>query len=384
MLLLLWLLYLCFGLISRTLAPLVTPILKDLHLSYSQMGLILGSWQFTYVFVALVSGTIIDRWGVRRALLAGVAIVGLSSALRCFPTGFWTMLGAVALFGAGGSMISIGCPKTISIWFRGESRGTAVGFYLTGARLGGIFALTLTNSLIMPLTGYSWRYTFLSYGLFTFMVASLWWFFARDAELSASKEEAGSFEIFARLLKVKNVQIVLILGLLSLAISHGFSNWLPKILEAKGFSPAYAGFIASLPFAAGIPSLLIIPRLVPVQSRGRFLTLFALLTIVTLILSMSNSGGLQFAGLILFGVIIALYMPILTLILMDTPEVGSRYMGIAGGMFFCIAEIGGFTSPMIMGVLVDLTGTFWSSVFFLSGLGLTMFFLTFSLRTKPL
>jgi MFS family permease len=382
MLLLLWLLYLSFGLVSRAIAPLVTPILKDLHLSYTQMGLILGSWQLTYIFVALISGTIIDKWGVRRALLAGVAIVGLSSALRCFPTGFWTMLGAVALFGAGGSMISIGCPKTISIWFRGKSRGTAVGIYLTGAWVGGIFALTFTNSLIMPLAGYSWRYTFLFYGLFTFMVASLWWFFARDAELPVSNEEAGSFEIFARLIKVKTVQIVLILGPLAFGISHGFLNWLPKILEASGLSPAFAGFTASLPLAAAIPSLLIIPRLVPVQSRGRFLTLFAFLVIMTLILSITTSGGFQFAGLVLFGVIIAPFMPILTLILMDIPEVGSRYMGVAGGMFFCVAEIGGFTSPLIMGVLVDLTGTFWSSVFFLSGLALTAFFLTFSLKTK--
>ena len=57
MLALLWLLYITFGLVSRSIFPLVTPILTDLGLSYSQMGLILGSWQLTYIFAALAAGT---------------------------------------------------------------------------------------------------------------------------------------------------------------------------------------------------------------------------------------------------------------------------------------------------------------------------------------
>jgi sugar phosphate permease len=58
---LLWLLYTAFGIVSRSIFPLVTPIIEDLKLTYSQMGLILGSWQLTYIFVALVAGMILDR-----------------------------------------------------------------------------------------------------------------------------------------------------------------------------------------------------------------------------------------------------------------------------------------------------------------------------------
>ncbi len=39
MLALTWLLYASFGVITGTLPPLVDPILKDLGISYSQMGL---------------------------------------------------------------------------------------------------------------------------------------------------------------------------------------------------------------------------------------------------------------------------------------------------------------------------------------------------------
>ncbi len=384
MLSLLWLLYAAFGLIQRSIAPLVTPILADLHLSYTQMGFILGSWQLTYIAAAMIAGTMIDRWGIRKSLVAGAMTLGLSSALRYFVTGFGGMLGAVALSGVGGPLISVGCPKAISIWFEGKSRGTAVGIYLTGPWIGGIFALTLTNGFIMPLVGHSWRQTFLLYGALTSVTGVIWWLLARDAAPSAAAGAPGMIGVFRRLIKVRDVRIVLALGLLTFATLHALTNWLPKILEVGGLSPASAGVAAAIPLAAGIPALLIVPRLIPPSLRGRFLALSAALSLATLVLILTASGGVQLAALALFGVIISPFYPILTLILMDAPEVGSAYMGSAGGMFFCISEIGGFAGPLIMGTVVDLTGTFFAGTFFFAALCLTSLVLALFLRTRPL
>jgi len=383
MLSLLCLLYVAFGLVARALSPLVTPIVKDLRLSYTQMGFILGSWQLTYIIVSIIAGTIIDKWGIRKSLLAGTAVIGLSSALRYFPEGFGGMLGAVCLFGVGGSMISIGGPKAISIWFEGRSRGTAIGVFLTGAWTGGILALALTHSIVMPLTGNSWRYTFLIFGAFTFAVGLLWWLFAKDTESSVSTGNLSAMDVFGRLFRVRQVQIVMALGLLTFATLHGFTNWLPKILEAHDLTPALAGFTASLPLLVGIPSILVVPRLVPPEWRGRFLCCSALGILVALILAVTTSGSVQLAALVLFGVIISPFVPVLVLILMDIPEVGSTYMGSAGGMFYCVAEIGGFTGPLIMGALVDVTGGFLAGVLFFAVLCLAFAVLTLYLKVSP-
>ena len=382
MLSLLWLLYAAFGLIQRSIAPLVTPILKDLHLSYTQMGFILGSWQLTYIAAAFIAGTIIDRWGVRKSLFTGAMTLGLSSALRYFANGFGVMLAAVSLSGVGGPMISVGSPKAISIWFKGKSRGTAVGIYLTGAWIGGVFSLTLTNSFIMPLVGDSWRNTFLLYGIVTFAACLVWWLFARDVGDCGAAGDVGMLGLFGWLIKVRNVQVVLALGLLTFAVFHALTNWLPRILESSGLSPASAGVAASLPLAAGIPALLIVPRLVPFRLRDHFLAFSALLTLVTLILVMNTSGILQLAALVLCGIILSPIVSILTLILMDTPEVGSAYMGAAGGLFFCVSEIGGFAGPLVMGAVVDMTGGFWAGTLFFAVLCLTFFVLTFFLKTE--
>jgi len=381
---LIWLLYAAFGLVSRSVSPLVTPILKDLNMSYAQMGLILGSWQLTYIAVAIIAGTIIDKWGVRKSLFVGVVIVGLSAALRYFPGGFGSLLAVVALFGVGGPLISIGAPKTISVWFKGKSRGTAVGIYSTGPAIGGLVALAATNSFVMPLTGYSWRLTFVCYGLLTLAIAALWWLLAKDVKPTEGTERANMSEVFSRLIKVRNVRVVLVAGLLSFAVTHGFSNWLPKILESGGFSPATAGFAASIPLFASIPAVLIIPRVVPPHLRGRFIALVALLVAVAVLVLVTTSAWPLLAGLVLLGIVGFCLVPLLMLVLMDTPEVGSRYMGSAGGIFFCVAEIGGFTGPLVMGALVDMTGAFLVGTACLASLSLVIVAVAFLLKAPPI
>jgi nitrate/nitrite transporter NarK len=106
----------------------------------------------------------------------------------------------------------------------------------------------------------------------------------------------------------------------------------------------------------------------------------ALTVIISIWVFFTFTGFLMFAGLILYGVTSCTLVPLLTLILMDTPEVGSKYMGSAGGLFFCISEIGGFLSPLVVGMLVDWTGDFLVGGYFIMVLGLAIFMLTFLIQ----
>ena len=379
---LLCLLYIAFGLVSRAIFPLVTPVIEDLKLSYSQMGFILGSWQLTYIFAALAAGAVLDRWGVRKSILAGAIVIGLSATLRCYAAGFISMLGAVALFGFGGPMISIGGPKAISFWFRGRSRGTAMGIYTTGNWIGGLAALALTNSLVMPLVDYSWRLAFVVYGMTAFAIALLWLLGSGKAGDGGMQESARIIGVFVQLIRIKNVRILLLMGLFSFAIIHGFSSWLPKILEDSGMSATRAGWSAALSIATGIPAILILPSVVPPRARGNVIAGFAILAAVHLFLVLMTSGTILYILLSVLGFITAPFMALLLLVLMDSPGVEISQMGSAGGMFFCVAEIGGFTGPLILGILVDATGTFMAGVVFLAGLCLAMAGLTRVLKNN--
>ncbi len=373
---LLWLLYFSFGVVTRSPSPLVTPIIQDLKMSYGQMGFVLGSWQMTYIALAIFAGVIMDRWGIRRSIFVGALVIGLSAVLRSASTGFFSLLLFVALFGAGGPMISIGCPKTISTWFKGKERGTAVGIYTTGPWIGGMFSLAATNSVVMPLTDYSWRMTFVWYGLMTFIFAGLWWGLTRGADTESGIERFNVLTMLADLLKVRNVRLILLSGLLAFGIMHGYFAWLPKILENGGMTPARAGVFSALPFLTSIPAVLIFPRLVQPGNRGWLIGLMAILAGLSIFWVVILQWP-AIPGLLIFGISGPCLMPLLVLSLMETPEVASKYLGSATGVFFCVAEIGGFLGPFMVGYLVDIFGDFSAGGLFLIGLGAAIMYLMF-------
>jgi len=368
MLTLLWLLYFSFGMITRSPSPLVSPILRDLGITFSQMGLVLGSWQMTYIVLAALAGVVMDRWGIRRSIFFGALVIGLSAILRSLSTGFVTLLIFVALFGAGGPMISIGCPKAIARWFHGKERGTAVGIYSTGPWIGGMFSLAATNSLVMPMTGYSWRLTFVCYGSLALLLALLWWRLAKEPDAGPGTDRFDLFRVFSDFFRITPVRILLLSGLLCFGLMHGFANWLPKILETHGMSPEKAGYAAALPYITSIPAVLMLPRLIPAAARPRWIALFGVLTGAA-VLWVAAIQGPPMGGLLLFGASGSCLFPLLVLTLMDTPAVDPQVLGSAAGVFFGIAEIGGFFGPFVVGTLVDLTGTFSAGAAFLAGLG---------------
>jgi cyanate permease len=213
--------------------------------------------------------------------------------------------------------------------------------------------------------------------------ALIWWTLAKDISIPDHSGNPGITETFTKLTKIRNVRLLLAMGLLSFGGHHGFTLWLPKIFEAKGFSPASAGIISAIPIGAAIPAVLMIPWIVPPHLRSPFVALSALLTMGGTLLSVAGTGTVQFAGLFFYGINAPVFLPILILILMDTPGVEPELMGAAVGLFFCIGEIGGFAGPLAMGVLVDMTGTFLAGAIFLSALNVTTFILTFFLTRHP-
>jgi nitrate/nitrite transporter NarK len=49
---------------------------------------------------------------------------------------------------------------------------------------------------------------------------------------------------------------------------------------------------------------------------------------------------------------------------MDLPEVGPARMGIIGGLYFSIGEIGGFSGPFILGISKEMTQSFVPGLLF--------------------
>lgn len=377
-----WLVYACFGAMMASIAPLLPEIRRDLGIGSTMMGFIMGAWPLVYVFVAIPAGMVLDRIGTRAGLFAAALVIALSGVLRATADGAGDLLIAVAVFGVGGPLVSTGAPKLIAGLFEGPARGTAMGVYVTGPAIGSIVALSLTHPVILPLVG-DWRGVMLIYAGAAAASGLAWLGLGRGVRASTGKStEPMSLSSVKTLLLEPAVLMLLAVAVGIFYINHGLNNWLPSILRAAGMEPGQAGRWAAIPTLVGLVAALTLPRFATPARRLPILTgLFAIAFVTSLVLLL-GSGPVLLAGLMLQGFARGTMNTIAMLILVDRPEVPPERVGLAGGLFFSAAEIGGMLGPFSFGLLLDATGSFAAPLLTLAAISAVMVALTMSLRRR--
>ncbi|NNE23212.1 MAG: MFS transporter [Rhizobiales bacterium] len=369
-----WSLYFVFGLSIAGLAPLVVTIVAELQLTSAQMGTVLGAWQFIYIFAAIPVGLTLHKFGPGRLLLLAGAIIVASGFLRAEAQSYAGLLVSVALFGLGGPIISAGIPQVVSRWFTGKERGLAMGVYITGPALAGVVAYSSTQSALMPWLDNDWRAVLRVWAWAAIAATFLWaviWMLSRR---HVKAQEAAAAVVFDwrhlwDILHSRDVLILLTIGAGIFTIDHGLRNWIPEIVRAAGWSPAEAGYLAVIPVVMGIISALILPRLATPQRRLRVLQLLFGSAVAGCLLISTGLTVPVIAGLAAAGLASGAMMTITILTLIELPVVGPQRSGLAGGLYFSVAEIGGVGGPVLIGVMRDATGGFQVALIVLATLG---------------
>lgn len=160
-------------------------IKADLELTEAQVAALLGAFFLPYALGQIPFGWMADRWGPRRMLtlymMAWSICTALLGAARGFADFYLYRLGC-GLFEAGGYPA---CAGIIKRWIPVSQRGLASGIVSIGGRLGGAItpALTATSMAFFAVTlpdVFSWRPTFLVFGVVSFVIAILFWVIHRD------------------------------------------------------------------------------------------------------------------------------------------------------------------------------------------------------------
>ena len=386
MLALIWLVYACFGITVGSFPPLVSFISKDLDLSSTEMGLVLGAWQLVYIFTASPIGTLIDKHGVRKSVTIGMLIILVSLVLRTFAFDFLTLFITVGLFGIGGPIISIGAPKVVSEWFEGKERGFAAGVYTTAPLAGVAIAIATAASVVEPLTG-SWRGIALVYGSIISLVLVLWFFASIDppnTTRTIDNRNPYPRSRLSDLLKIRNVQIVLLLALVTFLASHGFQNWLPTLLVDDGMKVTTAGNWVSIAIIAGAVSLVLIPLISKNGNRRLIMALMLFASSLSGFGIVTMDGLGQISSVIIWSIARSPMIAVSMLILMDTKGVGKARMGSAAGLFYTVAEVGGFSGPFVLGAIRDITGNLDFGVLSISALTLSLVILMKLIKESPI
>lgn len=154
--------------IDRGNLAVAAPMLKDeLHLTNTQIGLLITAFFWTYTAVLAVSGWIVDSFNVNWVLTAGFAVWSVATAATGLVQGFALLLACRMLLGLGESVAFPSYSKMIALNVPQQQRGIANATIISGMSLGPAIG---TYACGISMARYGWRPVFLVIGL-----ASLIW-----------------------------------------------------------------------------------------------------------------------------------------------------------------------------------------------------------------
>jgi ACS family glucarate transporter-like MFS transporter len=177
----------------RTILSIAGPtIMKEFHLSETEMGTVYSSFLFSYALLMIPGGYLTDVWGPKITL----AIVALGSGALTALTGFAARPGLGLLIGVVPSLMLVrlalgvcsapiypACSRMNANWTPPKHRARVQGLIVAGAGVGGAASPIVFSWMI---SRYGWRYSFLLVGVAVVALGIIWCVYVRDEPESRS------------------------------------------------------------------------------------------------------------------------------------------------------------------------------------------------------
>jgi MFS family permease len=136
--------------LDGTLITVALPsVAHGLGVKGSSTSVVLSAYFGAYALLLLPGGELVDRFGVRRLALVGLALFALGAIAGALVTNFSELIGARILQGAGAGLVSPAALAGAVSGFPAERRGSALGIWgasagmsnLLGPLLGGVLTV---------------------------------------------------------------------------------------------------------------------------------------------------------------------------------------------------------------------------------------------------
>lgn len=132
--------------------PLLSLIHTQLHLDEKGVGVLTGLPTLLFSIAAVGGALLISRIGARRAVIAGLTVVGVAGALRGLGPSVGVLFAATLVMGVGIALVQPAFPVLVRLWSPTRI-ALATATYSTGLLVGEAVPPALTAAVLLPLAG---------------------------------------------------------------------------------------------------------------------------------------------------------------------------------------------------------------------------------------
>lgn len=344
-------------------APVFLPLRESLLVGNAAVGALISVTFLSAILAQIPGGYLIDRVNNRYVAalsIAGLSVSSLPAAFRLdyeviFVTrllaGVFLPLTFVSLINLIGTIFHRARSRVLGAFLAAPSAGHALGMYATpyvasALGLASIFAaFTLPTLVLLPLGHWS------SAGV---------------------GEDRGPMYPLRRYVAAFGSREMWTLGAAfacTMAVYVLFTSWMPSFLSASGgLSPESSGIMVALIPTFGILSIPLGGWLADTRFQGdqRAIPLLSFLTLLPLTLVWLGSASVAWAFLLLPLLGFSTQLPIGIYYALSSQTFPKRLTGTAYAFMNVISMAGGVVTPILAGLLLDLTESY-QAVFVLAG-----------------
>ena len=373
--------------LDRAIIGVATPSIQgEFHLSPALMGVVFSAFSWSYFVAQLPGGLLLDRFGARVVYLFAIAGWSAATLLHAFTRGFASLIGLRLALGVLEQPCFPANSSIVAAWFPRSERGMAVSVYTAAEYV----ALGFFSPLLFWITAqYGWRSLFFLSGGLGLAFTLVWWRSYREPHESRRVSqaeldyiEAGGGRVHPETQRVDlavlkrllgNRQIVgLCLGQFSVYSTFVFFlTWFPTYLATERHRGwIKIGVFAALPYLAGFFGILFAGFLSDMLlRRGASLNLARKAPVIAGLLIASCvvlANYVQSNAAVVAILSVSFFAQAMSssgwTVLSEMAPKGT--LGLVGGLFSAGANFSGIVTPLVIGLIVQATGSFvWALAF---------------------
>ena len=371
----------------------IIPMQEQFGWSELQVGIVLGTFYVGYMISMTLGGYLADKYGGKKVLGYALIIWSLFTIITPFfaYSGLWWLIFIRILLGLGEGVTFPAWHSIYARWIPFNERTRAVGFTNSGIAAGTVFGYVVAAIII---ANYSWEWVFYSFGL----MGIFWYFFWQRIVTSYPEDNKNLSNNELQLIKAEApsnstppsipfLKLIKNWPFLAIAVATFCNNWalftfisyLPKFINAPITD---GGMGIDLGSSAFIYSLLM-PSLVAMFSLilGGYISDSFIKKGYKVINVRKTVNSIGFFGSAIFLYLISLQDTLFNAIFLlcliqlctgicaggfgvNHADLGPKYTGTLVGISGSIGMIAAIFSPMVAGLVLEVTNS-WDVIFYI-------------------
>jgi ACS family D-galactonate transporter-like MFS transporter len=382
--------------IDRASLSVAMPLIsKEFNIGPAMEGLILSSFFWTYALMQIPGGMLADRYKPRIVIATATVFWGFFQAIAAFCTSAPGLLLTRLGLGASEAPIYPAGGKLNAIWMTQTERGRGATLLDGGAPLGAALGAILITGLIAMLG--SWRLAFAVAGVGTVLAGILAWFYVRNTprehpgvnELEAEYIEESHARDLAMepaslsgrsrdFFKYRSVWCMFFGWMCFNTVFYGLLTWMPNYLHmVHGFDIKQMGGSSFIIFFSGFIGELIggwvADKWKAAGGRPNVVmrTLFCIAALVATASIFSVAYVTNPVAVVALLSCTLFFLRWCGRYWCIPSSLGTRNkIGFLGGFMNLGGNIGGIAVPIIVGAIVQFTGSYFLALMFFAAAGI--------------